>query len=246
MSSIYDNDYFITEIGIPHIFPNAREASDEGLLAYGGDLNPNRLLTAYRKGIFPWFNPEDPILWWSPNPRLVLYPNEFKRSKSLKRVIRNRGFEVRFDTNFEAVIDYCGKVPREGQVGTWLTQEMKEAYIELHKMGFAHSIETYLEDELVGGFYGVSMGKAFFGESMFALVPNASKVALSYLSNIFVQKCYDFIDCQVETPHLVSLGAKLISRDDFLNELEDALEKPSDIGSWSEWSNNVGLPTYDK
>ncbi|MCK4441346.1 MAG: leucyl/phenylalanyl-tRNA--protein transferase [Sulfurovaceae bacterium] len=246
MSSIYDNDYFITEIGIPHIFPNAREASDEGLLAYGGDLNPNRLLTAYRKGIFPWFNPEDPILWWSPNPRLVLYPNEFKRSKSLKRVIRNRGFEVRFDTNFEAVIDYCGKVPREGQVGTWLTQEMKEAYIELHKMGFAHSIETYLEDKLVGGFYGVSMGKAFFGESMFALVPNASKVALSYLSNIFVQKCYDFIDCQVETPHLVSLGAKLISRDDFLNELEDALEKPSDIGSWSEWSNNVGLPTYDK
>ncbi|HHB95339.1 MAG TPA: leucyl/phenylalanyl-tRNA--protein transferase [Campylobacterales bacterium] len=231
---------------MPHIFPNAREGSDEGLLAYGGDLNPNRLLTAYRKGIFPWFNPEDPILWWSPNPRLILYPNEFKRSKSLKRVIKNKGFEVRFDTNFEAVIDYCSTVPREGQVGTWLTEEMKESYIELHKMGFAHSIETYLEDKLVGGFYGVSMGKAFFGESMFALVPNASKVALSYLSNIFVQKCYDFIDCQVETPHLVSLGARLISRDDFLDQLEDALEKPSDIGSWSEWSNNVGLPTHDK
>lgn len=245
MSSIYDDDYFITEIGMPHIFPNAREGSDEGLLAYGGDLNPNRLLTAYRKGIFPWFNPVDPILWWSPNPRLVLYPNEFKRSKSLKRVIRNKGFEVRFDTDFEAVIEYCSQVPREGQEGTWLTKEMKNSYIELHRMGFAHSIETYLKDELVGGFYGVSIGKAFFGESMFALVPNASKVALSYLSNIFVEKCYDFIDCQVETPHLVSLGARLISRDDFLDQLEDALEKPSDIGSWSKWNYRVGFPTHN-
>jgi leucyl/phenylalanyl-tRNA--protein transferase len=235
LSSIYDDDYFITEIGMPHIFPDPRKGADEGLLAYGGDLNPNRLLTAYRKGIFPWFNEGDPILWWSPNPRLVLYPNEFKRSKSLKRVIRNKGFEVRLDTNFKAVIDYCSSVPRMGQEGTWLTDEMKESYIELHSMGFAHSVETYLDNKLVGGFYGVSMGKAFFGESMFSLVPNASKVALSFLSNIFVEKCYDFIDCQVETGHLVSLGARLISRDDFLNQLEEALNKPSDIGSWSDW-----------
>ena len=236
MSSIYDDDYFITEIGMPYVFPDAREGSDEGLLAYGGDLNPNRLLMAYRKGIFPWFSENDPVLWWSPNPRLVLYPNEFKRSKSLRRVIRNRGFEIKFDTNFKAVIDYCSSVPREGQDGTWLTDEMKEAYTKLHSMGFAHSIETYLDGELVGGFYGVAIGKAFFGESMFALVPNASKVALSFLSNVFVEKCYDFIDCQVETPHLMSLGARLISRDDFLNELEEAVNKPTNIGLWSSWN----------
>ena len=239
MPSIYDDDYFITEIGMPHIFPDAREGSDEGLLAYGGDLNPNRLLTAYRKGIFPWFNEDDPILWWSPNPRLVLYPDEFKESKSLRRVIRNKGFEIKFDTNFKAVIEYCSRVPRHGQEGTWLTEEMKGAYIELYNMGFAHSVETYYEGKLVGGFYGVAMGKAFFGESMFSLMPNASKVALRVLSNIFIKKCYDFIDCQVETPHLMSLGARLISRDEFLDQLEDALSKPSDLGSWSDWSQYI-------
>ena len=236
MPSIYDDDYYITEIGNAHIFPNAREGSDEGLLAYGGDLNPNRLLTAYRNGIFPWFSPNDPILWWSPNPRLVLYPDEFKESKSLRRVIKNRGYVVKFDTNFEAVIEYCSQVPREGQEGTWLTDEMKNAYIELHKMGFAHSVETYFEDKLVGGFYGVSMGKAFFGESMFALMPDASKVALRKLSTLCVEKCYDFIDCQVETPHLVSLGARLVERDQFLDELDEALLKPSDIGLWCDWT----------
>jgi len=236
LSSIYDDDYFITEIGMPHIFPNAREGSDEGLLAYGGDLNPNRLLTAYRQGIFPWFSPEDPILWWSPNPRLVLYPSEFKVSKSLRRVIRNRGYEVRYDTDFETVIEYCSKVPREGQIGTWLTEEMKEAYIELYHMGFAHSVETYYKDELVGGFYGVSIGKAFFGESMFALMPDASKVALNFLVNTLIDNSYDFIDCQVETPHLVSLGARLIDRDSFLDQLEESIQRPSKIGSWSNWN----------
>ncbi|MCH9740668.1 MAG: leucyl/phenylalanyl-tRNA--protein transferase [Epsilonproteobacteria bacterium] len=236
MSSVYDDDYFITKIGTPFIFPNARYGSDEGLLAYGGDLNPNRLLIAYRKGIFPWFSEGDPILWWSPNPRLVLYPQEFKERKSLRRVIKNRGYEIRFDTNFEAVIDYCSKVPREGQVGTWLIPEMKEAYIELHEMGFAHSVETYYEGELVGGFYGVALGKAFFGESMFALMPDASKFALRMLSSIFVKKGYDFIDCQVETPHLMTLGARLINRDAFLDQLDEAVMKPTDTGSWSSWS----------
>ena len=233
---MYDNNFYVTEIRSAHIFPNPRRGSDEGLLAYGGDLNPNRLLTAYRKGIFPWFSPHDPILWWSPNPRLVLYPSEFKRSKSLRRVIRNRGYEIRFDTDFESVIEYCGKVPREGQEGSWLTPEMTEAYVELHYMGFAHSIETYYEGELVGGFYGISMGKAFFGESMFALMPDASKVALSFLSETLVENGYDFIDCQVETPHLVSLGARLIDRDDFLDQLDEAMTKKSRLGSWSDWS----------
>ncbi len=235
MSSIYDDDYYIAEIRKAHIFPNPRYAADEGLLAYGGDLNPNRLLTAYRRGIFPWFNQGDPILWWSPNPRLVLYPNEFKESKSLRRVIRNRGYIVKFDTDFKSVIEYCSRVPREGQEGTWLTDEMKRAYIKLHEMGFAHSIETYYEDRLVGGFYGVSMGKGFFGESMFALMPDASKVALRIFCNILVEKDYDFIDCQVETPHLISLGARAISRDSFLEQLENTLNRPSDIGSWIEW-----------
>ena len=235
MSSIFDDDYFITEIGIPHIFPDPREASDEGLLAYGGDLNPNRILTAYRHGIFPWFNEGDPILWWSPNPRLLLYPRDFKSSKSLRRVIRNKGFEIKFDRDFKSVIEYCSSVPREGQYGTWLTDGMKEAYIELFQMGFAHSVETYYRGELVGGFYGIAMGKAFFGESMFSLMSNASKVALKLLSDILVQKNYHFIDCQVPTEHLISLGAKLVNRDDFLDQLEVALLESSDLGSWEDW-----------
>jgi leucyl/phenylalanyl-tRNA--protein transferase len=235
LSSIYDDDYFITEIGMPHIFPNPREASDEGLMAYGGDLDPNRLLKAYRNGIFPWFNEGDPIFWWSPNPRLLLYPDEFKASKSLRRVIRNRGFEIEFDRDFESVVEYCRTVPRDGQVGTWLTEKMKESYIELFNMGFAHSVETYYDGKLVGGFYGVAIGKAFFGESMFSLMSNASKVALKVLSDILVKKEYYFIDCQVPTEHLMSLGARLVDRDIFLDQLEEALTKSTDLGSWSDW-----------
>ena len=237
MSSIYDDDYYIPELRrSSYNFPSAREASEEGLLAFGGDLTPNRILKAYRSGIFPWFNPEDPILWWSPNPRMLLFPQDFKSNKSFKRVLRNKGFEVRFDTAFEKVITYCGDVPREGQEGTWLTKEMKEAYIEIHNMGFAHSVETYYEGELVGGLYGIAMGGGFFGESMFSLMPNASKVAIKALSSICEKKSYDFIDCQVETPHLINWGAKLIERDSFLDMLEDTLTKTTDFGLWSDWS----------
>lgn len=235
MSSIYDEDYYIPQLRRVHTFPNPREAGEEGLLAYGGDLNPNRILKAYRMGIFPWFNPHDPILWWSPNPRLLLYPHDFKTSKSFRRVLRNKGFEVKFDHNFESVIGYCGEVPREGQEGTWLTKEMKEAYIELHHMGFAHSVETYYEGQLVGGLYGIAMGGGFFGESMFSLMPNASKVALKALSNICVKRSYDFIDCQVETPHLIKWGARLVERDTFLDQLEETLTRTTDFGSWSNW-----------
>ena len=236
MSSIHDDDYYIPELKSAHIFPDARVAGKEGLLAFGGDLNPNRILKAYRNGIFPWFNPEDPILWWSPDPRMLLYPKDFKTSKSFKRVLRNKGFEVRFDTNFEAVITYCGDVPREGQDGTWLTKEMKEAYIELHDMGFAHSVETYYKGELVGGLYGLALGRGFFGESMFSLMPNASKVSIKALSSICAKKSYDFIDCQIETPHLIKWGAKLVERETFLDELEVTLEKSTDFGSWSSWT----------
>lgn len=235
MSSIYDYDYYIPELRTAHTFPNARDAAEEGLLAFGGDLNPNRILKAYRNGIFPWFNPGDPILWWSPNPRLILYPKDFKTNKSFRRVLRNKGFEVRFDTNFEAVITHCGNVSREDQEGTWLTEEMKEAYIKLHDMGFAHSIETYYEGELVGGLYGIAMGRAFFGESMFSLMSNASKVAIKALSSICAKKSYDFIDCQVATPHLIRWGAKSVERETFLDALELTLEKPTDFGSWRDW-----------
>ena len=237
MSSIYDDEFYLPELRrSSHEFPSARDASDEGLLAYGGDLNPNRILKAYRSGIFPWYSPEDPILWWSPNPRMIMIPSEFKVGKSFRRVLRNRGFEVKFDTNFERVITLCGEVPREGQEGTWLTEEMKEAYLEIHHLGYAHSIETYYEGELVGGLYGIAIGGVFFGESMFSLVSDASKVAFQALSSLCVKKSYDFIDCQVETPHFIKWGAKLVKRDTFLDMLEVTLRKETDFGSWSSWT----------
>ncbi len=238
MFSIYDDNFILPQLRSAHIFPPARESSKEGLVAYGGDLNPNRILKAYREGIFPWYSEDDPILWWSPNPRLVLFPKDFKTSKSFRRILRNKGFEVKFDHAFEEVITYCSTVPREGQDGTWLTKEMKEAYIELHHMGFAHSIETYFEGELVGGLYGIAMGRGFFGESMFSLISDASKVSLFALSDICVKKSYDFIDCQVETPHLIKWGAKLIDRDDFLDALDATLTRETDFGSWRNWSWN--------
>ncbi len=236
MSSIYDDDFCLPQLIKEHVFPPPREATEEGLLACGGDLNPHRILEAYSQGIFPWYGPDEPIMWWSPNPRLVLSPLDFKKSKSFRRILRNKGFEVRFDKNFESVISHCALLPREGQDGTWLSPEMKRAYLELYKMGFAHSVETYYQGELVGGLYGLALGGGFFGESMFSLMSDASKVSLYALSDTCVKKSYDFIDCQVETAHLVKWGAKLIERNDFLDRLEKTLEKNTDFGSWSNWS----------
>jgi len=216
-------------------FPDPRQASDEGLLAYGGDLSPERLLAAYAQGIFPWYNAEDPILWWSPDPRLVLYPHRFNISKSFRRILRNGDYEVTFDHNFPAVIRACAQTPRPGQQGTWLHPGVQEAYIALHRQGYAHSVETYMEGRLVGGLYGIAMGKAFFGESMFAHRPNASKIALAALRGVLGAKSYDFIDCQVETEHLVRMGASLIPRDRFLDELAHALSRPERIGSWADY-----------
>jgi len=241
MSSIFDEDYFIPPLNkFSFTFPNPREASDEGLLAYGGGLEPNRILNAYRHGIFPWFNENDPILWWSPNPRLLLYPKDFKVKKSFKKVLRKRDFLVKFDNNFEHTIQMCGKIREEE--GTWLIKDMQEAYTQLHNMGFAHSVEVYRDGEFIGGLYGIAMGKAFFGESMVSLAPNASKIALKALSDVLKAKNYKFIDCQVPTPHLQSLGAELIDRDIFLDELELALEDGGDIGSWKDfkWEYNDG------
>ena len=222
----------------PHefVFPDPRDASDEGLLAYGGDLSSRRLLEAYARGIFPWFNADDPILWWSPNPRLVLYPADFKMSKSFRRVLRGGAYEVKFDHDFPAVIRACGQIPRPGQTGTWLHPQMQEAYIALHEQGFAHSIETYMGGELVGGLYGIAMGKAFFGESMFARRPNASKIALAALRGVLGASSYDFIDCQVETEHLIRMGAVTVPRDVFLEALGEALAKPGAVGSWADYT----------
>jgi len=232
VSSIFDDDYFIPPLSkYSYSFPNPREASDEGLLAYGGGLEPNRILTAYRNGIFPWFNENDPILWWSPNPRLVLYPQDLKISKSFRKVLRNRDFLVKFDTNFEQVIQFCAKI-REHKEGTWLIKSMRDAYIQLHEMGFAHSVEVYEDGELIGGLYGIALGKAFFGESMFSLKSNASKVALKALCDFAIDRDYKFIDCQVPTEHLQRMGAKLIDRDIFLDQLSEVLQNGGDIGSF--------------
>jgi leucyl/phenylalanyl-tRNA---protein transferase len=215
------------------IFPHPDEANEEGLLAVGGDLSPQRLVMAYAQGIFPWYNQNEPILWWSPNPRMVLYPGEFKVSKSLKQVLRNGRFSVKTDSCFARVVDQCSGVNRPGQDGTWINKEMKEAYIQLHHLGLAHSFEVFKDGELIGGLYGVSLGAAFFGESMFHHVTDASKVAFYHLSQWAMENEFVLIDCQLPTPHLQSLGGIEISRSDFLDKLALAIEKPTRRGKWS-------------
>lgn len=198
-------------------FPEVSLASKEGILAIGGDLSPERLILAYKSGIFPWFETEEPILWWSPDPRFVLFPKKLKVSKSMKQILRNTNFEVTVNKNFEAVIDHCSKVNREGQEGTWITKNMKAAYVKLHELGYALSVEVWLEGKLVGGLYGLDMKNGVFcGESMFTAVSNASKVGfITFIQN----SDYNVIDCQVYTNHLESLGAEDISREEFLKFL---------------------------
>jgi len=237
MGSMFDEDYyFVPPLSkYSYSFPDPNMASDEGLLAYGGDLSSNRVISAYSKGIFPWFNDTDPILWWSPNPRMLLYPNNFKTSKSFARVIRNAGFRVTFDNDFENVIKFCANTPRDGQDGTWITTQMQEAYTRLHHEGFAHSVEVWLEEQLVGGLYGISLGKAFFGESMFSHVSNASKIAFRALSDVLDGRGYHFIDCQMQTDHLASMGAVEVPRARYLQELEKTLENGGDLGYWHDF-----------
>lgn len=215
-----------------YAFPSAELAEKDGLLAVGGDLAPLRLLNAYANGIFPWFNEGEPILWWSLDPRLVIRPGEMKVSKSLRHTLNSGKFEVRADTNFRSVMEHCAGTPREGQDGTWITQEMLEAYCRLHELGFAHSFETYLDGQLVGGLYGVSIGKAFFGESMFHTVNDASKVAFYHLHQFLTKNNFKLIDCQQETSHLKSLGAYPIPRKDYLAELEELVTEPSLASNW--------------
>jgi len=203
-------------------FPNAQEADPDGLLAVGGDLSVERLLLAYRSGIFPWFNDGDPILWWSPNPRMVLFPEKLKVSKSLRRLIKQNKFEITFNKAFTRVIEHCAMMKREGQAGTWITSEMLEAYQRLHEIGHAHSVEVWEDGQLAGGLYGIDLPnqKVFCGESMFSQVSNASKVALYYLVEDLRSKDYQIVDCQVYNPHLESLGAEEITQDQFLKYLD--------------------------
>lgn len=225
------------KITIPYVtkgsdFPNPNEAIDDGLLAFGDILSADLVLDAYTKGIFPWYGTQDPVLWWSPNPRLILYPNDLKISKSLQKSINKDIFNVKFDTNFKEVIKKCASVYRKNQNGTWIVTEIKKVYTQLHKLGYAHSVEAYLGDELVGGLYGISIGKAFFGESMFATHTDASKVAFYHLIQKLKTWNFDFIDCQVPTNHLKSLGAIEVDREYFLNILEKSLQKQSHIHKW--------------
>ena len=217
---------------IDYDFPPLDAASPEGLLAIGGDLCPDRILSAYRRGIFPWFSGNQPILWWSPDPRAVLLPSQIRISRSLKKNIRNRGFRITTDRAFVDVVKECAK-DREQQKGTWITTEMRDAYTALHSRGHAHSVETWQNGELVGGLYGISIGKAFFGESMFARETDSSKTALVGLSTLLTTWEYHFIDCQVRSSHLDSLGAKCIPRNQFSKMLERAIRVPVAPHHWT-------------
>ena len=212
-------------------FPPARLASPEGLLAIGGDLRTERLLEAYRHGIFPWYSTGQPILWWCPDPRMVLFPAELKLSRSLRKTMRAARYRVTLDSRFREVMQACA-APRPGQDGTWITSEMIEAYAQLHALGYAHSVEAWRDNELVGGLYGVALGAMFFGESMFARATDASKVAFVHLVHQLQAWGFTLIDCQVTTAHLASLGAKEISRVDFLRDLAAALRAPDRRGRW--------------
>ncbi|SNZ11767.1 leucyl/phenylalanyl-tRNA--protein transferase [Persephonella hydrogeniphila] len=213
-------------------FPDPYTAPGDYPVAVGGDLSPERLLFAYSLGIFPWYSEGEPILWWSLDPRMVLFPKNLRISRSLKKVLRNKGFKVSFDGDFVSVIKNCATVRRKGQTGTWLTPEMIEAYVELHRLGYAHSVEVYLKGELVGGLYGVSLGGVFFGESMFHKVSDASKVAFVHLVKRLEKWGFDMVDCQQSTPHMARLGAVEIPRRKFLDILQKSLKKRTLKGNW--------------
>ncbi|MBF0227360.1 MAG: leucyl/phenylalanyl-tRNA--protein transferase [Desulfobacterales bacterium] len=213
-------------------FPPPKFADKSGLLAVGGDLSIDRLLLAYKMGIFPWYSDNEPILWWSPDPRFILIPNEITISKSLKKVIKKKQFTITMDNAFKDVIMWCANIRTLNGQETWLVNDMIKAYLRLHKAGYAHSVEAWLNNELVGGLYGVSLGKCFFGESMFTRVSNASKIAFAHFVEHLQALSFDLIDCQIKTEHLKNFGAKPIQRETFLNLLQESLKYPTYKGKW--------------
>ncbi|MCX7987603.1 MAG: leucyl/phenylalanyl-tRNA--protein transferase [Bacteroidales bacterium] len=224
----------IFELSDELVFPHPSLAEEGGLLAVGGDLSPQRLLLAYSNGIFPWFEKEDPILWWSPNPRCVLFPNKLNIPKSLRKFLRTHNFNVKFDTNCQAVISNCATAKRKGQIeGTWITPEMQSAYLKLHQLGYVHSVEVYQNEDLVGGLYGVAIGKVFFGESMFHKVTNASKLAFVTLVIHLQHWEFEIIDNQQTTPLLLQFGSEEIDRESFLSIVSRAVKKVDQPGKWT-------------
>lgn len=226
-------------------FPDTSNALEDpnGLLAVGGDLSVERLLEAYRRGIFPWYSSAEPILWWCPDPRLVLYPGEVHLSHSLRKLSRKKPFSIAVDTAFEKVLRGCA-APRKGEPGTWITPAMHQAYVQLHRLGIAHSVEAWHKGELVGGLYGVSLGRIFFGESMFSIMSGASKIAFAALCLQLQEWQFAAIDCQVRTEHLISLGAKEINRKHFENLLAKAIADPVSEYYHQDWQNRWTLPDY--
>jgi leucyl/phenylalanyl-tRNA---protein transferase len=224
----------LTWLGAGHGFPPVEKAlrDPNGLLAAGGDLSAPRLLEAYRRGIFPWYAGGEPLLWWSPDPRMVLYCEELKVPRSLGKSLRNKGYEVRIDTAFSRTIKSCA-APRKGEKATWLGNDMQAAYLALHQAGYAHSFETWMKGDLVGGLYGVAIGRMFYGESMFSRVTDASKVALVHLVSFLKEKGFPLIDCQVNTPLLASLGARAIPRRTFLRQVAALVNYAEPIGKWT-------------
>lgn len=216
-------------------FPPAELALREpdGLLAVGGDLSPVRLLNAYAGGIFPWFSEGQPLLWWSPDPRMVFRTNGVHLSSRFRRELRASSWQIRADTAFSEVMQACAQAPRPGQDGTWITDDMHRAYVELHRLGYAHSVEVFDDDQLIGGIYGVAIGRMFFGESMFSGRSGGSKVALAALARTLNDWGWPLIDAQVENPHLMRMGAEHLPRADFLREIRDLVQLPSDVGGWT-------------
>jgi leucyl/phenylalanyl-tRNA--protein transferase len=213
-------------------FPHPSLAAEGGLLAVGGDLRPERLILAYSHGIFPWYSEGRPILWWCPSPRLVLEPASLHVSRSLRKALRREPYRITMDVAFEQVIDACARVPRPDQDGTWITRDMRAAFVRLHELGIAHSVEAWQDDELAGGLYGLSLGTAFFGESMFARMPDASKLAFVALVRQLERWDFDLVDCQVVTEHLVRFGAEELELDAFLDRLDRAVSRPTRPGPW--------------
>jgi len=201
------------------VFPHPSLSEEDGLLAIEGDLSPERLLLAYSNGIFPWFSENEPILWWSPDPRFIIYPKDIRISHSMRKLLKKNTYKISYDTCFRNVISNCSNLRKE--TGTWITSDMIESYCKLHELGYAHSVETWYQDKLVGGLYGISIGKCFFGESMFSTMDNSSKVAFISFGKILEEKGFVLIDCQVHTTHLESLGAIYISRENFLKIIEE-------------------------
>lgn len=223
----------ITLLGDGHVFPPVHTAlvEPDGLLAIGGDLSVGRLLAAYRQGIFPWFSPGDPLLWWSPSRRMVLLPGGLRLTRSLRKSMRNKQFDYRLDSDFEAVIRACA-APRDGQGGTWITEDIIQAYLALHHEGYAHSYEVWQHGRLVGGLYGVALGRMFYGESMFHRVTDASKAAFACMASHLFSHGFSMIDAQMFTPHLESLGAQLLEREAFVARLKLYTVQPQPAGMW--------------